>query len=263
MEPPPPLRLPHLTELMWLALTLAVAIGLALGVMGGGGAIITVPVLVYAAHVPPGQAVGMSLAVVGMTSLVGALLKGRQGLIHGRAALWFSGTGMAGALAGARLTPLVPPGVLLILFAMLMIAVAVTMLLRREELLEPFPECRPWRCGLTGLAVGVLTGFLGVGGGFLLVPAMVIFARLPLKVAAGTSLAVIAVNSIAGLAGHWAHTEFNWPLTGGFLAASLAGMGAGLPLATHLPVGKLSRAFAWFVLAVAGFVLVKNGVAAP
>jgi len=248
---------------MWLALTLAVAIGLALGLMGGGGAIITVPVLVYVAHVSPGQAVGMSLAVVGVTSLVGALLKARQGFIHGRAALWFSGTGIIGALAGAQLTPLVPPRVLLVLFALLMIAVALAMLLRKEELLEPFTECRPWRCGLAGLAVGVLTGFLGVGGGFLLVPAMVLFARLPLKVAVGTSLAVIAVNSFAGLAGHWRHMEFNWPLTGGFLTAALLGMGMGLPLAAHLPVRKLSRAFAWFVLAMAGFVLVKNGVAAP
>jgi uncharacterized membrane protein YfcA len=246
---------------MWLALTLAVAIGLALGLMGGGGAIITVPVLVYAAHVPPGQAVGMSLIVVGVTSLVGALLKARQGFIHTRAALWFSGAGIGGALAGAQLTPLVSPRVLLVLFALLMVAVAVAMLLRKEEMLEPFPECRPWRCGLAGLAVGVLTGFLGVGGGFLLVPAMVLFARLPLKVAVGTSLAVIAVNSFAGIAGHWRHTEFNWPLIGSFTAAALIGMGAGLLLTKRVPVRPLSIGFAWFVLAVAGFVLFKNGVA--
>lgn len=246
---------------MWLALTLAVAIGLALGLMGGGGAIITVPVLVYAAQVPPGQAVGMSLAVVGVTSLVGALLKARQGFIHVRAALWFSGAGIVGALAGAQLTPLVSPRMLLVLFALLMVAVAVAMLLRKEELLEPLPECRPWRCGLAGLAVGVLTGFLGVGGGFLLVPAMVLFARLPLKVAIGTSLAVIAVNSFAGIAGHWRHMEFNGPLTGGFTAAALLGMGAGLLLTKRVPVRRLSTGFAWFVLAVAGFVLFKNGVA--
>jgi uncharacterized membrane protein YfcA len=246
---------------MWLALTLAAAIGLVLGLMGGGGAIITVPVLVYAAHVPPGEAVSMSLAVVGATSLVGALLKARQGFIHVRAVLWFSGTGIVGALAGAQLTPLVSPLMLLTLFALLMIAVAVGMLLRKEELLEPLPECRPWRCSMAGLAVGVLTGFLGVGGGFLLVPVMVLFARLPLKVAVGTSLAVIAVNSFAGIAGHWRHTEFNWPLTGGFTAAALAGMGAGLLLTKRVPVRPLSRAFAWFVLAVAGFVLFKNGVA--
>ena len=246
---------------MWLALILAAAIGLALGLMGGGGAIITVPVLVYVAHVPASQAVGMSLAVVGVTSLVGALLKARQGFIHVRAALWFSGAGIVGALGGAQLTPLVPPRVLLLLFALLMVAVAVGMLLRKEETLEPLPECRPWRCGLAGLVVGVLTGFLGVGGGFLLVPAMVIFARLPLKVAVGTSLAVIAVNSFAGLAGHWRHLDFNWALTGGFTAAALVGMSAGLLLATRVAVRPLSRAFAWFVLAVAGFVLFKNGVA--
>ncbi len=243
---------------MWLALTLAAAIGLSLGLMGGGGAIITVPVLVYAAHVPPPEAVGMSLAVVGGTSLVGALMKARQQLIHVRAALWFAGAGAIGAMAGAQLTPLVSTGVLLLLFAALMIVVAVAMLCRRDEALQPLPECRPWRCGLAGFGVGVLTGFLGVGGGFLLVPAMMVFARLPLKTAMGTSLAVIAANSFAGLAGHWRHTHFDWTLTGAFLTAALLGMGAGLPLATRLPVRQLSRGFAWFVLAIAGFVLAKN-----
>ena len=243
---------------MWLALTLAVVIGLSLGLMGGGGAIITVPVLVYVAQVPPTEAVGMSLAVVGAASLVGALMKARQQLIHTRAALWFSGAGIVGALSGAQLTPLVAPPVLLGLFALLMVVVAVAMLRRREEALRPLPECRPWRCGLAGLGVGVLTGFLGVGGGFLLVPAMVVFARLPLKTAVGTSLAVIAVNSFAGLAGQWRHTHLDWTLTGGFLAAALLGMAAGLPLAARVPVRQLSRGFAWFVLAVAGFVIAKN-----
>jgi uncharacterized membrane protein YfcA len=215
-------------------------------------------VLVYAAHVPPAEAVGMSLAVVGGTSLVGAVLKARQQLIHVRAALWFAGTGALGAMAGAQLTPLVAPDVLLLLFAALMVVVAVAMLRRRDQALEPLPECRPWRCGLAGMGVGLLTGFLGVGGGFLLVPAMVVFARLPLKVAVGTSLAVIAANSFTGLAGHWRHTHLDWPLTGAFLAAALLGMAAGLPLAARMPVRRLSRAFAWFVLAVAGFVLARN-----
>lgn len=243
---------------MWLALTLAAAIGLSLGMMGGGGAIITVPVLVYAAQVPPAEAVGMSLAVVGVTSLAGALVKARQQLIHTRAAFWFAGAGSLAALAGAQLTPLVSPPVLLSLFALLMVIVAVAMLRRRDEALQPLPECRPWRCGLAGIGAGVLTGFLGVGGGFLLVPAMVVFARLPLKTAVGTSLAVIAVNSFAGLAGHWRHTHFDWELTGAVLAAALLGMAVGLPLAARMPVRQLSRAFAWFVLAVAGFVIAKN-----
>jgi uncharacterized membrane protein YfcA len=247
---------------MWLALTLAAAIGFSLSLLGGGGSIITVPVLVYAAHVPPAEAVGMSLAVVGLTSLLGAMLKGRQGFIHARAALWFGGTGIAGALGGAQLTPLVSPHMLLVLFGVLMLVVAMAMLRRKEEMLQPLPECRPWRCALAGLSVGLLTGFLGVGGGFLLVPAMILFARLPLKVAVGTSLAVIAANSFAGLIGHWRHTQLDWALTGGFAAAAFIGMAVGLPLATRVPIRHLSRAFAWFVLAVAGFVLVKNGVAA-
>lgn len=241
------------------ALFLAFGIGLSLGLLGSGGSIITLPVLVYVAGVPAGPAVGMSLAVVGVVSAAGAWLKHRQGLIHWPSAALFGLSGMLGSAAGARFTRLVSPAVLLLLFATLMALVAARMLAGRgDEAVEPLPDCRPVRCGLAGLGVGLLTGFLGVGGGFLLAPAMILFARLPMALATGTSLAVIAANSAAGVAGHWSEGGFEGRLVLAFLAAALPGMAIGARLGNRLPDRILLRAFGWFVLAVAGYVFAKN-----
>jgi uncharacterized membrane protein YfcA len=242
-----------------LALILAFGIGLSLGLLGSGGSIVTLPVLVYVAGVPVPAAVAMSLAIVGGTSAAGAWWKQRQGLVHWRAAALFSVTGIVGALAGAQLTPLVSPAVLMLIFAALMIAIAARMLVfRGDEAVEPLPDCRPVRCGLAGFAVGVLTGFLGVGGGFLIVPAMILFARLPMATAVGTSLVVIAVNSLAGLAGHLRHGGFDAILALSFLAAALLGMAGGMAFGHRVSTITLRRAFGWFVLVVAGLVLARN-----
>ena len=242
-----------------IALILALGIGLSLGLLGSGGSIVTLPVLVYVAGVPVASAVGMSLAIVGGASVAGAWLKHRQGLVHWRAATLFGVAGMAGALAGAQFTRLVSPGMLMLTFAAMMAVVAGRMLARGgENGIEPLPDCRLARCGLAGLVVGVLTGFIGVGGGFLLVPAMILFARLPMATAVGTSLAVITVNSFAGWLGHLGREPFAWGLTGAFLLAALVGMASGARLGGRLRPTTLRFAFGWFVLAVAVFVAVKN-----
>jgi uncharacterized protein len=242
-----------------LALTLALAIGFSLTVLGSGGSIITVPVLVYAAHIPPQQAVGMSLAVVGGTSLAATVMNARTGLVHVKAAALFSLTGIVGALGGAQLTHLVSPALLMLLFAALMIVIATLMLRGPIVHAADSPEKCNWqRCSLTGFVVGGLTGFLGVGGGFLIVPALIFFGHLPLKSAIITSLVVIAVNSFAGLAGHLHQTPFDWRIAGVFLGASLLGMIAGRYFARCLAVAHLRMAFAWFVLAVGAFVIAKN-----
>lgn len=242
-----------------IALILAVGIGLSLGLLGSGGSIVTLPVLVYVAGVPVASAVGMSLAIVGGTGLAGAWLKHRQGLVHWQAVALFGSTGMTGSLVGAQFTRLVSPGLLMLIFAALMAAVAGRILVRGgDEAIEPLPDCRPVRCGLAGLVVGLLTGFVGVGGGFLLVPAMILFARLPMPVAVGTSLAVIAANSVAGWLGHLGHGQFAWGLTGAFLLAALAGIAAGVRLGGRIQAETLRRAFGWFVLTIAGFVLWRN-----
>jgi uncharacterized membrane protein YfcA len=199
-----------------IAMALAFGIGLSLGLLGSGGSIVTLPVLVYVAGVPVGSAVGMSLAIVGGTSLAGVWWKHRQGLVHWRAAAWFAWTGMVGSLAGAQLTHLVSPGVLMLIFAALMAVIATRMLAGRgDDIVEPLSDCRPLRCALAGVGVGLLTGFIGVGGGLVLVPAMILFARLPIPVGAGTSLAVIAANSLTGWLAHMGRERFAWAMTGG------------------------------------------------
>lgn len=239
------------------ALTLigAVFIGLSLGLTGAGGSIITLPVLVYLAGLPAREAVGISLFVVGSAALAGAVQRARTGDFHLPAALMFALSGMAGAVAGARLTPLVPAPVLMGLFALLMLGVALNMLLgSRREMILPV-ECRPYRCLSAGLAVGVLTGFIGVGGGFLLVPALIKFGRLPLRTATGTSLAVIAFNSAAGFLSHLGEAPPRWSLTLLFSGIAAAGVLMGSFLSSRVPVKKLQVGFAVLVLATGVFVL--------
>ncbi len=242
------------------ALTLAALIGLSLGLLGSGGSIITLPVLVYVAHIPAQPAVGMSLVIVGGTSAFGALLNLRQGTFDWRAATFFSLSGMAGAFVGAKFTHLVSAPMLLLLFGLLML-VAGTRLLRNTETAMKPQQCRPLRCLAVGIAVGGLTGFLGVGGGFLILPALVLFAGLEMKTAIGTSLAVIAVNCFGGLVGQLRYLDFDWRLALGFLLVAMAGMLAGTLLAKRLTASSLRRGFAWCVVAL-GFVLVARNLVA-
>ncbi len=238
-----------------LALAGAVAIGLALGLTGAGGSILTLPVLVYLAGVPPREAVGLSLLVVGCAALVGAWQRARAGEVHFKAVGLFAVSGMLGAVAGAQLTPLVPPPLLMSLFAGLMIVVAARMLLPQKGPRSLAAECRPLRCLLAGAGVGVLTGFLGVGGGFLLMPALVKFARLPIRVATGTSLAIIAANSASGFLSHLADAKVAWWLGATFAGIAAAGVLLGGKMASAVPETTLRRAFAALVLVTAAFVL--------
>ena len=242
------------------ALTLAALIGLSLGLLGSGGSIITLPVLVYVAHVPAQPAVGMSLVIVGGTSAFGALLNVRQGTFDWRAATFFASSGMVGAFGGAKFTHLVSVPVLLLLFGLLMLVAGTRMLRNTETAMKP-QSCRPLRCLAVGIGVGVLTGFLGVGGGFLILPALVLFAGLEIKTAIGTSLAVIAVNCLGGLIGQLRYLDFDWRLALGFLLAAMVGMLAGMLLAKRLTASSLRRGFAWCVV-VLGFVLVARNLVA-
>jgi uncharacterized membrane protein YfcA len=250
---PPPSTAIH--PMNTLALLGAVAIGLALGLTGAGGSILTLPVLVYLAGIPPREAVGLSLLVVGTAAAVGAIQRARKGEVHLKAAGMFVLSGMIGAFLGAKLTHLLSPTALLLTFAALMILVAGRMLLAGNSAPQPLPECKPLRCLLAGGAVGVLTGFLGVGGGFLLMPALAKFARLPLRTATGTSLAIIACNSAAGFLSHLGETQTRWLLAATFSVIAAAGVLAGGKLSSHLPEKTLRQAFAAFVLLTAAFVI--------
>jgi len=241
-----------------LSLLGAVAIGLSLGLTGAGGSILTLPVLVYLAEIPPGQAVGLSLLIVGTAALIGAIQRARANEVHPKAAGIFVVSGMIGATFGAKLTHLLSPAALLITFAVLMTVVAVRMLLPRHTAGLATPDCRAWRCLVAGSGVGVLTGFLGVGGGFLLMPALSRFAGLPLRVATGTSLAVIACNSAAGFVSHLGETPTPWLLASVFAAIAGVGVFTGGLVAARLPEEALRQTFAVLVLVTAGFVFWKG-----
>jgi len=243
-------------SLLAATLALAALIGLSLGLLGGGGSILAVPVLVYVAGQEPAAAVATSLAVVGATSLIAALDHAHAGRVDLRAAVAFGVTGALGALGGARLTPLVPPRTLLLLFALLMLVVGSLMLRPGGG---PVPGRRhPLAVPVAGLGVGVLTGFLGVGGGFLIVPALVLLARLEMPRAVGTSLLVIAINAAAGLLGQAGREPPPLGLTAAFTGIAVAGALAGSRLAGRVSPARLRRGFAALVILVGIALVVRN-----
>jgi uncharacterized membrane protein YfcA len=240
-----------------LPLALSVLIGVTLAALGGGGAILTVPLLVHLAGVPPQKAIPMSMVIVGATSAFASLLHLRQGNLEPRTAVLFGLAGAAGAWVGSRLTHLLSERTLMLLFAALLVFVSARML-QAGDSAAPSTDRRSWRCLLAGLGVGVLTGFLGVGGGFLLVPALIFFAHLSPRRAAGTSLAIIAANSAAGLAGHLSRISLDWQLTLAFFGCTLAGMFGGLAVSRRTPDVWLKRAFAGLVMAMGLLVALLN-----
>ena len=234
---------------MFAALLLTGVVGVVLGTLGSGGSIVMVPVLVYVAELAPGDAVAVSLFVVGGTSALGAYLRQRAGQLHWRAVTFLSFTGMLGAVLGSRLTHLVDPRVLMLLFAALMLAVGTTMMRGRRDTTAA-ASCRPGVCMSIGAGIGALTGFLGVGGGFLIVPALVFLAGLDTAAAVGASLAIIAFNSFGGVVGHLATVALLWRESAAFLAVAAIGMLAGSRLTIGLSERTLQKAFAYMVLAV-------------
>lgn len=233
---------------------------MSLGLLGGGGSILALPVLVYVAGIDVHAAIGMSLAVVGATALVGALGHWRGGRVDLRAAVLFGGAGMLAAPLGAQATHAVAPRVLMLLFGVLMLVVGALMLRGRGSARPDAPRPRPVAVPAAGFGVGLLTGFLGVGGGFLIVPALTLLVGLPIQRAIGTSLLVIAANSAAGVASHLTRGEVPLGLAAAFTAAATLGAVVGVRLASGLPPARLRRAFAAFVVLLGLFLLAKNAL---
>lgn len=241
-------------------LALAAVIGLTLGLLGGGGSILTVPVLVYVLGFGAKPAIAMSLPVVGITSLVGAALHWRLGNVRVGTALTFGVMAMVGAFAGAKLATFMSGTAQLALLAVVMLAAAASML-RGGVRGTAAPEVARPRLTLlvaVALGVGVLTGLVGIGGGFLVVPALVLLARVPMTQAVGTSLLVIAMNAASGFAGYLGTVDLDWGFLAGFTAVAVVGALAGTVLVAHVPQVALKRAFAVFLLAMGGFVLYMN-----
>ena len=241
---------------------LAAVVGLTLGLLGGGGSILMVPLLTYVAGMPTAEAITASLVVVGATSAVSAVGHARAGRVRWRTGLLFGAAGMTGALAGGLIGGHLPGQLLMAAFAMLMVITALAMLRgRRSTATTGDATPSPGRVLLVGAGVGLVTGLLGAGGGFLIVPALTLLAGLPITAAVGTSLLVIAMNSAAGLAGHLTAVPVDWALTGAITAAAVLGSLAGARLLTRVSAEKLRRGFGWFVLIMGAFVLVQEAPA--
>lgn len=246
-----------------LGYILAMAMGLTLGAIGAGGSILTVPILVYLLGVKPVVATGYSLLVVGSAALVGAIRYRRRKLVNLRAALTFALPAMLSVLATRRfIVPAIPDPVLgapkdifiMLLFAALMIAAALFMLRPPAVKAHGIPAATAARnakliVGSSG--VGLLTGMVGAGGGFLIIPTLVALFGLHMKEAIGTSLAIIAINSLVGFKGDLlSGIPLDWPLLGTFLALTLVGMWLGTALAPRLDAARLKKIFAAFTLLV-------------
>jgi uncharacterized protein len=242
-----------------LALPFGLAIGVLLGLVGGGGSILAVPVLVYILGQPVHDATTESLVVVGAAALVGAADHARVGKVRIRTALAFGLAGAAGAIGGSALNRLVAGRVILLAFAALLLLAAVAMKRRKDFGAETTARPRAHAyAAAAGLLTGVLTGFLGVGGGFVIVPALVLLLGLPITLAIGTSLAVIALTSASALAAHLAGGHIDWALAAAFTAAAIAGALLGRRLGGRLDQARLSTLFALLLVGVAVLLFAEN-----
>jgi uncharacterized membrane protein YfcA len=248
---------------VFVALLGALAIGLSLGLLGSGGSILTVPVLHYLLGQPEKLAVGGSLLVVGLIAATASLPYATQRQVDWRSVAWFGLPGMVGAWLGATLAHWVPGPVQLALFACVMLIAAWRML---RGAAAPRGDDAPRRMAVVagGFGVGALSGLVGVGGGFLIVPALVLLANVPMANAVGTSLVVIALNSFTGFVRYLGvlehHSlELDWPLLLAIAAIGVVGSLAGHRLGRRLPQATLRRAFGVFLVAMGLFIAVDAG----
>lgn len=243
---------------------LAALVGLSLGLMGGGGSILTVPIFVYVLGYDPKLAIAMSLPVIGVTSLAGATGHWRAGNVHIRTAVTFGVIAMVGAFAGARLAQFLSGALQLVLLAVIMLAAAVMMYRsarRTPSGVDAEVTTRTMPVALlvpVALTVGVITGLVGIGGGFLVVPALVVLARAPMKQAVGTSLLVIAMNSVSGFAGYIGQVQVPWAFVSVFTAIAVAGILVGTWGTRFVSPRGLKQGFALFLIVMGSFMLYRN-----
>lgn len=249
--------------------------GITLGLMGGGGSILTVPIMVYLFGFSPTVATGNSLFVVGLTALFGSAMYIRKGDIDFKAGIFFAIPSMIGVnLSRGQLIPRIPEAIVsfngfmltkeilvMVTFAALMMAASYSMIKKKKErttvLLRPF--VRMTLVGLEGLLVGLIVGFVGAGGGFLIVPALVLLVGLPMRVAVGTSLMIIAAQSLFGFGGDVLRgLEVNWPLLGLVAIFAASGIIIGSLLTNKIKEQKLKTAFGWFILCMGTTILLEQ-----
>jgi uncharacterized membrane protein YfcA len=260
--------------LEYLGFISAVLIGISLGLIGSGGSILTVPVLVYLMIIDPVHATAYSLFIVGTTSLVGSYFYYKKGLIHVKAAAVFSIPALIAVfLTRYLILPAIPDEMftigpllvtkqvfIMVLFAFLMLLAAISMI---RNGVEDIDDCEvqfniPF-IAIEGAIVGVLTGLVGAGGGFLIIPALVILAKIPMKMAVGTSLVIIAVKSLIGFLGDIGQSiEINYTILIGFSIFAVLGIFLGSYLSKFVSSKKLKPAFGWFVLLMSIYIMIKE-----
>jgi uncharacterized membrane protein YfcA len=251
---------------------LAGCIGLSLGLIGGGGSILAVPILIYVMGVAPKAAIAMSLIIVGIVSLIGTIPHWLQGNVNLKIAAIFAPAAMLGAYLGARLAalPFITETFQLICFGIVMVVASILMIRKNSKSSQKKASSAKksdslsthqshWLAiPLEGLGVGILTGFVGVGGGFAIIPALVLLGGIPMKEAIGTSLLIITFKSATGFLGYLSQVELDWNLVISFTIAASLGTLAGAYLTRFIDAKNLQKGFGYFVLAVAVFVLIKR-----
>ena len=252
----------------------SVLIGISLGLIGGGGSILTVPVLVYLFNIEPVLATSYSLFIVGSTSLVGVIPKYRQELVSVKTALIFGIPSIVAVFITRKfLVPLIPyhifsignfeitkPVLIMVLFAILMVAASYSMIKNGVNQNEE-PQLRRFNYPMIiieGTVVGILTGLVGAGGGFLIIPALVLFSKLPMKMAVGTSLLIIAAKSLIGFTGDLSHYIMDWKLLLIVTAVAIAGIFIGNAINKKIHGDKLKKWFGWFVLVMGIYIIIKE-----
>lgn len=253
----------------------AILIGLSLGLIGGGGSILTVPVLVYLFGIRPDMATSYSLFIVGITSLVGAWRSYLKGMVDIKTALLFGITSVTTVFILRRFViHLIPEQIaamgsfnitksmlMMVLFASLMLLASVSMIRSTAQpttSTETQNKINAVRLVIYGIGIGTVTGLLGAGGGFLLIPALVLLLKLDMKHAIGTSLFIIALNSLIGFTGDIGQVAIDWLFLLQIAAISIAGIFIGGQLGKKIPGAKLKKGFGWFVLAMGSYILVKE-----
>lgn len=258
----------------------AAIIGISLGLIGGGGSILTVPILVYLLGVNPVLATAYSLFVVGSTSLAGSFSFMKKGLVNFRTVLVFATPSFVAVyLTRKFLVPAIPDPLftigglpltkdvgIMVFFALIMLAAAITMIRKKKDNKSNAQEGGPDGgihfnyplIAIEGAVVGTLTGIVGAGGGFLIIPALVLFARLPMKMAVGTSLLIIAIKSLIGFLGDLGNQPIDWMFMIWFTALSLIGIVIGSWLSNKIDGNKLEKGFGWFVLFMALYIMTNE-----
>lgn len=256
-----------------LAVIASIAIGITLGLIGGGGSILTVPVLVYLFAIDPIISTSYSLFIVGVTSIVGSISYFRNKQVNLRIAILFGIPSIvAVSISRFFIVPALPKEILqigdfhlsksvflLVLFAVLMLFASISMI-RKSTLVEKEKTSQKALVGVVfqGLFVGLITGLVGAGGGFLIVPALILFAKLPMKTAVGTSLLIISSNSLIGFAVSCSRCPTNWNLLLFISLLAIVGIFIGMALSKKIDGAKLKPAFGWFVLVMGMYIIAKE-----